>query len=121
MGDITGPISSLPGSHHALPEGAMCDQHPKRKAIARIQGETDSFGCEMWDVCQQCLDEIRKDRAESRTGTCDWCGSMVTDLRPARDYDEGMTGRLYDVCGACIKKRNDEASEELSRYGDDWG
>lgn len=119
MGDVTGPISSLPGSSHALPDGAMCDDHPKRKAVARIQGETDSFGCEMLDVCAECLAEIRKYKAENRTGMCEWCQREATDLRPARDYDEGMAGRIYEVCGACIKRRNDEAREEMSRYEDD--
>lgn len=116
MGDVTGPISSLPASSHALPDGTMCDDHPKRKAVARIQGETDSFGSEMWDVCAKCLAEIRKYRAENRTGMCEWCKQEVTDLRPARDYDEGMAGRIYEVCGACVKRRNDEAAEELARY-----
>jgi hypothetical protein len=119
MGDVTGPISSLPGSSHALPDGAVCDEHPRRKAVARIQGETDSFGCEMWDVCDQCLKGIRADNAERRIGACDWCKGEATDLRPARDYDEGMAGRIYDVCGACVKRRNDEAAEELARYDDD--
>ena len=47
MADVTGPISSLPGSGHSVPDGAMCDEHPDRPAVARVQGETDSFGCEM--------------------------------------------------------------------------
>lgn len=43
MGDVTGPISTLPGHRHKLPSGATCDDHPDRPAVARIQGETDSF------------------------------------------------------------------------------
>lgn len=42
----------------------MCDDHPDVPAVARVQGETDSFGCEMHDLCQACLDELR---AEIRT------------------------------------------------------
>lgn len=30
MGDVTGPISTLPGRRHELPEGTMCDVHPDR-------------------------------------------------------------------------------------------
>jgi hypothetical protein len=44
MSDVTGPISSLPGSTHAAPTAGMCDDHPDRPAVARVQGETDSFG-----------------------------------------------------------------------------
>lgn len=123
MADVShGPVSSMPYSRHELPEGAVCDQHPKRKAVARVQGETDSFGCEYNDVCRQCLKEIQdyRNSAEARTGMCEWCSRQATDLRDARDYDEGMAGRLYRVCGACIKRRNEEAEEELRAYDDGY-
>ena len=32
--------------------------------------------------------------------------------RPRRDYEEGMTGRVYDVCGACVKKQNERLAAE---------
>jgi len=38
MADVTGPISTLSGSLHALPDGQTCDQHPDRTAVARVQG-----------------------------------------------------------------------------------
>ncbi|ASP64428.1 hypothetical protein [Sinorhizobium meliloti] len=125
MSDVTGPISTLPGTSHDVPDGMMCDDHPDRPAVARIQGETDSFGCEMEDLCQQCNDERRAYRCseagqaeelEWRTGPCEWCKNHVTDLRDARDYEEGMSGRVYRVCGACIKRVNDEAQAELDAY-----
>lgn len=124
MSDIShGPVSSLPYSCHALPVGAMCDSHPRRKAVARVQGETDSFGCEYNDVCKECLKEIQdyRESPEACSGMCEWCKKEATDLRDARDYDEGMAGRVYRVCGLCIKRRNDEAEEELrdSGYYDD--
>ena len=123
MSDVTGPISTLPGASHSLASGAMCDEHPEVPAVARIQGETDSFGSEMHDLCADCLAEYRKEVAASRCGTCDWCKRDATDLRPRRDYDEGMCGRVYDVCGACVKAENARASEELESMGyyDDWG
>lgn len=96
----------------------MCDDHPDRPAIRRVQGETDSFGCEFLDLCDECMAELRKHAQDARSGVCDWCHMEATDLRPARDYDEGMSGRVYDVCGSCIKRRNDEAREELDRYDD---
>lgn len=132
MADVTGPISTLPGASHAVPKGMECDYHPGRPAVARIQGETDSFGCEMEDICQECVDARRAYRCseagkaeavESRNGACDWCKEMATDLRNARDYDEGMCGPVYRVCGGCIKRQNEAIEEELSRYEplDDWG
>jgi hypothetical protein len=118
MGDYTGPISTLPGASHALPTGAMCDVHANRPAVRRIQGETDSMGCELVDMCQECLDAFRayRESDESRTGACDWCKSAATDLRDARDYDEGLGGPVYRVCGACVRRQRDEAMREL--YGE---
>lgn len=108
----------------------MCDDHPDRPAIARVQGETDSFGSEMHDMCQECLDKHRahltSDEAmERRIGICEWCNNSAEDLRNARDYDEGMCGRLYRVCGACIKRVNEEAAAELDEmesfdFSDDY-
>jgi len=132
VSEVTGPISTLPGTSRQPPEGQMCDNHPDQPAVARIQGETDSFGCEMDDLCQKCLDERRAYRCseagqaeelEWRTGACEWCKNHVTDLRDARDYEEGMNGRVYRVCGACIKRVNDDAAAELDAMGyfDDYG
>jgi hypothetical protein len=118
MSEVTGPISTLPNSLHAVPEGTMCDDHADRTAVARIQGETDSFGSEMHDMCQECLDKhrayLKSDEAiEHRIGICEWCSNPAEDLRDARDYDEGMCGRLYRVCGPCIRRVNEEAAAEL--------
>lgn len=122
MAEVTGPISSLPGSGHALPEGAPCDDHPDRPAVARIQGETDSFGSEMNDMCQECLDAYREEMKNADwSGTCDWCKTHKPHLRPRRDYEEGMAGRVYDVCDDCIKRENDELEKEAGTYFDDCG
>lgn len=120
MSDVTGPISTLPGTAHALPEGTMCDRHPGRKAVARIQGETDSFGSEMYDCCEECVAEIRNHKD---VGCCDWC-KTETELRPYRDLDEGMAGPVYRVCAACRRKdrqRWEEEAEELDRYDHTYG
>lgn len=126
MADVTGPISTLSGSRHDFPDGTMCDEHPDRPAVARVQGETDSMGCEMNDLCQECLDKDREwekseEAAEWRKGQCEWCKGEATDLRDARDYEEGLNGRVYRVCGACQKNRDDEARAELDRYDDRYG
>ncbi|MDF3208452.1 MULTISPECIES: hypothetical protein [Mesorhizobium] len=120
MADVTGPTSSLPGSSHDFPDGTMCDDHPDRPAVARIQGETDSFGSERNDMCQECLDEHREYMKNAdHSGACDWCKQHKPHLRPQRDYEEGMSGRVYEVCDACIKRVNDEARAELDAYDDD--
>lgn len=113
MTNVSGPTSTLPGSSRAAPVGMMCDYHQDRPAVRRVQGETDSFGAEYLDLCQECLDEIKKAEAESRIGRCDWCGKEATDLRPRRDIDEGMAGRVYDVCGECVRKENEQFRAEL--------
>jgi hypothetical protein len=120
MGDVTGPISTLPGAVHELPERATCDQHPDRPAVARIQGETDSFGCELNDMCQECADEYRawQRSPEATAGQCEWCKQQATDLRVTRDYDEGTHGRVYSVCGACRRRADDEARAELDAHDD---
>ena len=130
MADVTGPISTLPGTTRDVPDGMMCDNHPDQPAVVRVQGETDSFGCEMEDICQQCVDERKAYRCseagqaeelEWRTGACEWCKNHVTDLRDARDYEEGMSGRVYDVCGACVSRQNEELAAEMDDdYADCW-
>ena len=118
MSDVTGPISSLPYSAHDTPQGAMCDEHPDRPAVVRIQGETDSFGCEMHDCCQECADAIRAERRTPQTGRCDWCKRDAPDLRAQRDYEEGMCGPVYQVCAPCRKRYDDAARAELDAYDD---
>jgi hypothetical protein len=120
MADVTGPISSLPGSRHEAPSGIRCDWCDAADAVVRVQGETDSFGCEMHDVCQKCADEDREQSRlpENTTGRCDWCKENAADLRPRRDYEEGMCGRVYDVCGACVKRQNERDSAYLDSLGD---
>jgi hypothetical protein len=125
MADVTGPISTLSGALHELPEGQMCDEHPRRKAVVRIQGETDSFGCEMNDMCEECAAEHRAylkspEAAEYRKGTCEWCKGSADDLRDRRDYEEGLYGRVYRVCGACVKRENEELKAESDYWGDDY-
>ncbi len=118
MADVTGPISSMPGSLHKVPENQMCDDHPDRLATARVQGETDSFGSEMIDMCDECLEKMRSyEKEKDRSGVCDWCKNNVPRLSQFRDYDEGMCGRLYDVCDPCIEKANAEAEAELEANG----
>lgn len=116
-----GPVSSLPGSSHALPKGAMCDMHSTVPAVARIQGETDSFGAEYNLMCQACLDADRKATREAygAESYCDWCKTMKTHCSPRRDFEEGMGGPVYNVCRDCVSKENARIDEELDARDDE--
>jgi hypothetical protein len=120
MAETTGPISTLPGHGHDLPEGQMCDEHEDRPAVARVQGETDSMGAELMDMCQECLNQYKEERKTADTsGKCDWCGKHAEKRREARDYEEGMNGPVYDVCQTCIDKREAEAAAYLASHEND--
>jgi hypothetical protein len=115
----SGPVSSMPGSMHTPPADAGCVNHPTVKATARLQGETDSMGCEYVDLCAVCVARVRKAVADKDTsGVCDWCNAHATSLRNRRDYDEGSCGRVYSVCKACIDNDNAEADAEVESHGD---
>lgn len=101
MADVTGPISSLPGSRHKVPEGTKCDMCPA-PAVIRIQGETDSMGSEMNDYCLACYVKVKDNNQIS--GECDYCHTRVDVLKPTRDYDEGSCGPVYYVCQPCLKR-----------------
>lgn len=111
----SGPVSSMPGSSHAFPEGSVCDDHADRPAVARIQGETDSFGCEYVLMCAECRDAFWAFRDQERQVEkyCDWCRTMQKSVVPHRDMDEGSAGPLYNVCSKCIAKETEEAYAEL--------
>jgi hypothetical protein len=51
---------------------------------------------------------------EARTGCCDWCKTEQTDLSYHRDFEEGMTGPMYRVCGGCRRKENYRLTEEIN-------
>ena len=92
----------MPGSTHFFPKGTMCDVHPEKPAIARIQGETDSMGAELIDCCRECAEKVRSQAELHTNGKCQWCGLFKQRLRKYRDMDEGLAGPLYDVCEECI-------------------
>lgn len=111
MSHVTGPISTLPGTDHELPEGTVCDEHSDRLAVHRVQGETDSFGAELNDLCQECFEEMRQQG--NPAGRCDWCGLESDKLRCARDFDEGLHGPVYLVCRPCQRKQLADLVDEL--------
>jgi hypothetical protein len=86
--------------------------------VARVQGETDSFGAEYHDLCQECLNEYRAAATAARDhlGACEWCRASDVRTRPRRDYEEGLYGRVYDVCDECIRKENVRLAEQDDGY-----
>lgn len=120
MAEVTGPISSMPGHRHDFPDGTMCDVHPDRPAVARIQGETDSFGCEMADCCAECLAEMRAELAAPNIGDCAWCSATSVERVQTRDYEEGMCGPIYHVCYACKERQTAQIEQDLRAYDDHY-
>lgn len=117
MADVTGPISTLPGSRHHLPAGSTCDEHADRPAVARIQGETDSMGSEMFDVCQECLDKHVAAR-EAHKEELQWCSvhkGEGKNVQPYRDPDEGMSGPVYHGCESCRSSFRAALRAEIER------
>jgi hypothetical protein len=120
MGDTTnGPTTALPGDYQALPDGSKCDEHADRPAVARVMGDVDSFGGEFFDMCEECLKQYREElKNEDTSGECEWCKKHSPKLRPRRDYEEGLAGRVYYVCDACVKKQEDQWAEEDNSLDD---
>lgn len=116
MADVTGPIDTLPGAVRRPPADMPCDNDCGRLAEVRVQGETDSFGCEMYDLCRPCWDA---EKDVDTSGICDWCRKQAPSLLPRRDADEGMCGPVYYVCEPCRKRDNEVLRREAERWGDD--
>lgn len=116
MADVTGPVSTLPGSSRALREGAQCDDCGKKPATHRVQGETDSFGAEWADLCDDCYVVERERRRKDCAGECDWCGKHSESRIWTRDYDEGTHGPTYRVCKSCYDKQQKALEAELHYY-----
>jgi hypothetical protein len=71
-------------------------------------------------MCQECLDEHKSWTRKPNIGTCEWCKTPDVEVKSTRDYEEGMAGRLYDVCAPCRKKVDDEARAELDAMDAGW-
>jgi hypothetical protein len=91
----------------------MCDEHPTRPAVVRIQGETDSFGSELIDCCAECRDALKAAISATRDGYCDWCKGSAKNIRDHRDFEEGSSGPIYQVCAACREREYARLEAEL--------
>lgn len=124
MAYVIGPNNRLPGQVilHGL-RSEFCDNHPDRKAIRAIQGETDSFGAEVHELCNLCSVRMLSDQVHRE---CDWCQRYLP-LHPWRDFEEGSSARVHYVCLTCLsetKRREhealqDELDEQESSYADE--
>lgn len=95
-----GPVRTLPGSLHPFPEGTVCDVHQDCLAYVRIQGYTDSFGCEYHCLCSDCFSQLL-DEVQQNADSCDSCGKVMP-LYPERNPDESGAGRrVYWHCSNC--------------------
>lgn len=112
------PVSSMPGSSHSFPVGSMCDTHDDRPAVRRVQGETDSFGCEYLLMCQECVQAMLAYVPEP--AFCEGC-KTVQVLGAWRDPDEGQAGPVYHYCRECRQRMNASFIEESMQnfYSDD--
>lgn len=111
MASVVSRVSTLPGYRHALPDGARCDEHGDRMAIARVQGETDSFGAELHDLCGECWAKWQEEAPPH--GLCGWCNRNAERLFARRDEDEGLYGPVYWVCRPCIEQQRERIQREL--------
>lgn len=115
MANVTGPTTRLPGDSRPAPAGVRCDYHEGRQATHRVTGETDSFGSEEMDMCEECFLAFQKGQEEAlaKASYCDWCGTEQVGCLEMRDFEEGTHGPVYSVCPACRKKK----AEYLLDYG----
>ena len=97
----------------------VCDNHPERKAIWRLTGETDSFGSEYHYECQECYLAATKSEEDSEAAisddAVDFCeigkhtapyfkfredGKRIKNVSLRTDPTEGG-GRIYNICNDC--------------------
>lgn len=108
MAHVGGPISTLPGTLLKLPENQTCDDHPDRLAVVRVQGETDSFGYEAIDWCDECYNKYLSAKENPEYNhSCDHCQAVDCKTTATRDPDEGSCGPIYNLCDNCLKNLRD--------------
>lgn len=123
-------MAHLPGQVVAIKDdewGTFCYEpgHDDRKAFKRICNESDSFGSEYYNFCEECWDTYQKALEKKRNDPEQWehcreCGAKVPELISYRDMDEGMHGPVYEHCESCHVKMNERISREYEQdYGDD--
>jgi len=106
-------IGGLPGDTKAIDSNEQCD-NCENTVTKRVQGETDSFGAEYHYVCDDCAAKMKQEDEEYRNilTSCDWC-KKEAKLHTARDFEEGLSGPVYEICDDCASKQNRALREEF--------
>lgn len=52
------------------------------------------------------------------SGECDWCRRESNELVEHQDFEEGLAGQLWDVCGDCRRKENQRIDLECGSLED---
>ena len=112
---VTGPVNTMPNSTHSVENGAMCDNHPNRVATTSKQGETDSFGSEIHELCDECEASWKAQASKPYVGYCEFCTRQAyssaqwvqVEVFDYRDYEEGMNGPVYKVCKSHLDSMNE--------------
>lgn len=107
---------NLPGNIYSGTKGSFCETHEDRPSYKKLQGETDSFGAEYSEMCEECFAVYEKslEVKVAKEEPCDWCKVVTNTIEPTRDYSEGSNGPVYYVCQACRIKQDNEARDELN-------
>ena len=120
MAAVIGPNHYVTGQVLRTPYGQACDAHPEKLAEVRVVGETDSFGSELIDMCQECFQDYLRDKrdAQDELIRCQLCGSLTDTCQTWRDHEEGLTGRQYQACQTCRHERERAFAEALADVDD---
>ena len=123
-----GPVSTLAGhvSTDGIDPGTECMGQLESEqrdvlvgcpdlATVKVQGETDSFGCEYVYLCHACHERMKlaHQQRAAQPEYCEWCKHEKTGVRDHRDIDEGLAGPVYRVCRDCIADELRELRAEL--------
>lgn len=127
-------MASLPGQFVGVDAdewGTKCYTHPERDATHRLCTESDSFGSEYENMCDECHEDYKKAKAAREEDPEQWetckCGNREPHLIHYRDMDEGMHGPVYEHCSVCHEKWNQRIADEYAfydrddDYDDDYG
>lgn len=111
---MTAPV---PGAIRNIGPADACPcQYDECSAMATHEYlvESDSMGDEWLPLCQEHMEQFKKDAEEPIVASCDWCHANDVIVAPMRDWEEGSHGPVYDVCETCRGKHIDRMHEEAN-------
>lgn len=63
------------------------------------------------DSCAQKAQEFQEAFDKEYPPRCDWCGKVEKTYH-TRDFDEGLSGPVYEVCNSCLAKQRAYVARE---------